>query len=159
MRTLTRLAFVLSLSALLQLSGCGGIGVDTPASNGAADVHAPLSNGAGPTNVAKLSWTPPTENTDGTPLLDLSGHKIYIRPAEGSYTELIDLSNPALTTYVVDNLAPGTYFFVITAYNSAGRDSEASSVVSKTINVPSNTPVSVPFVAAVIRKLCETHRC
>jgi hypothetical protein len=146
MRTLTRLAFVLSLSALLQLSGCGGIGVDTPASNGAADVHAPLSNGAGPTNVAKLSWTRPTRNTDGTPLLDLSGYKIYSAPAEGPYTELIDLPNPALTTYVVDTFAPGTYFFYIAAYNSAGVSSDGSNEVSKTITAARNTPVSGPFI-------------
>ncbi len=133
MRTLTRLAFVLSLSALLQLSGCGGVGVDTPASNGAADVDAPVSNGAGPTNVVELSWTPPTKHTDGTPLLDLGGYKIYIRSGEGSYTELIDLPNPELTTYVVDNLAPGTYFFYIAAYDSVGLPSDASNAVSKTI--------------------------
>ena len=133
MRTLTRLAFVLSLSALLQLSGCGGVGVNAPASNGAAGVDAPVSNGAGPTNVAKLSWTRPTRNTDGTPLLDLSGYKIYIGPAGGSYTELIDLPNPELTTYVAENLAPGTYYFYIAAYDSAGVPSDGSIAVSKTI--------------------------
>ena len=150
----------MSLAFCGLLAACGGgTGVDAPVSNGAADVDAPVSNGAGPTGVAELSWTPPTENTDGTPLLDLSGYKIYFRPAEGSYTELIDLSSPELTMYVADNLAPGTYFFVITAYDSARVESDFSNVVSKTINVTSSTAVSVPFVAAVFRKLCETHRC
>jgi hypothetical protein len=134
------------------LAACGG--------GGAAGVDAPVSNGADPPSVVKLSWTPPTENTDGTPLLDLSGYKIYIRRGEeGSYTELIDLSNPELTMYVTDDLAPGTYFFAITAYDSARVESDSSNVVSKTIYGTSNTAVSGLFIAAVFRKLCETHRC
>ncbi len=138
----------MSLAFCGLLAACsGGAGVDAPAINGAARVDAPVSNGAGPTNVAVLSWTPPTKNRDGTPLLDLSGYKIYIRPAEGSYTELIDLSNLALTTYVVDNLAPGTYFFYIAAYDSAGVPSDGSNAVSKTITATRNTPVSGPFIA------------
>ena len=48
---------------------------------------------------------------------------------------------------------------VITAYDSARVESDFSNVVSKTINVTSNTAVNGPFVAAVFRKLCETHRC
>ena len=140
----------MSLAFCGLLAACGG---------GAAGVDAPVSNGADPPSVVKLSWRPPTENTDGTPLLDLSGYKIYIRTSEGSYTELIDLSSPELTMYVADNLAPGTYFFVITAYDSARVESDFSNVVSKTINVTSNTAVSVPYIAAVFRKLCETHRC
>ncbi len=148
MRTLTRLAFVLSLSAVLQLSGCGGVGVNAPASNGAAGVDAPVSNGAGPTNVAKLSWTRPTSNADGTPLSDLSGYKIYIRlPGAGNYTELIDLPNPAQTTYVAKNLAPGTHFFYIAAYDSTGVPSDGSNLVSKTIKATSNTAASGPFIA------------
>ena len=126
----------------MSLAFCGLLA----ACSGGADVDAPVSNGAGPTNVAELSWTPPTVNTDGTPLLDLSGYKIYIRTGEGGYTELIDLSNPELTMYVADNLAPGTYFFKITAYDSAGVESDGSNAVSKTIIVTSNTAVSGPFI-------------
>jgi hypothetical protein len=95
----------------------------------------------------ELSWTPPTKHTDGTPLLDLGGYKIYFRPAEGTYTELIDLPNPALTTYVAENLAPGTYYFYIAAYDSAGVPSDGSNAVSKTITATRNTPVSGLFIA------------
>ena len=34
---------------------------------------------------------------------------------------------------VIGNLPPGTYYFVATAYDSSGRESEFSGVVSKTI--------------------------
>jgi hypothetical protein len=86
------------------------------------------------TNVATLSWIPPTENVDGSPLLDLSGYKIYFGTTQGNYTELVNLANPGLTMYVADTLGLGTYYFVITAYDSAGDESDYSNVASKTIN-------------------------
>ena len=86
------------------------------------------------TNVATLSWIPPTENVDGSPLLDLSGYKIYFGTTQGNYTELVNLANPGLTMYVADTLGSGTYYFVITAYDSTGNESVYSNVASKTMN-------------------------
>mgnify|MGYP002277931815 CR=1 FL=1 len=71
-----------------------------------------------------LSWTPPTENEDGTALTDLAGYKIYYGTASGEYTEQIRVENPSVSTYVVDNLSPTTYFFVATAYNQNGLESD-----------------------------------
>jgi hypothetical protein len=45
----------------------------------------------------------------------------------------VTLNNPGLTTYVVDNLAPGTYEFVATAFNAAGVESRFSNAASKTV--------------------------
>lgn len=80
-----------------------------------------------------LSWTPPTENTDGTPLTDLAGYRIYWGDGSGSYPNSVTLENPGLTTYVVENLAPGTYEFVATSYNSAGVESDYSAPATKTV--------------------------
>jgi hypothetical protein len=82
---------------------------------------------------ATLSWTPPTQNTDGSPLTNLSGYKVYWGTALGTYPSSVTLSNPGLTSYVVDNLVPGTYYFVATALNSVGVESTFSSPASKTI--------------------------
>jgi hypothetical protein len=82
---------------------------------------------------ATLSWTPPTRNTDGTALTDLRGYKVYWGPAAGSYTNSVTLSNAGLTSYVVSNLVPGTYYFVVTAVNSKGAESVFSNAASKTI--------------------------
>jgi trimeric autotransporter adhesin len=82
---------------------------------------------------ATLSWTPPTTNTDGSPLNDLAGYKVYWGTSQGNYPNSTTLANPGLTSYVVTNLASGTYFFVATAYNSAGVESSFSGVASKTI--------------------------
>ena len=87
------------------------------------------------TSVATLSWTAPTERTDGSPLPpNLGGYKIYFGPSEGNYTELDDLDNPGLNLYVTRPLSPGIYYFVITAYDSAGLESDFSNVASATTN-------------------------
>ena len=77
-----------------------------------------------------LSWTPPEQNDDGTPLMDLAGFVIYYGPAgEGDYQNSITIDNPGITTYVLDNLPTGTYSVVATAYNSKGLESGYSNEV------------------------------
>jgi len=83
---------------------------------------------------ATLSWTPPTQNTDGTPLMDLAGYKIYYGTSPGNYPNQITINNPGVTTYVVDNLAPNTWYFVSTSLNSSGMESDFSNVATRTIN-------------------------
>jgi len=80
-----------------------------------------------------LTWTAPEENADGTPLLDLSGYKIRYGTASGSYAQVVTLNNAGLNRFVVDNLSSGTYYFAITAYNSAGTESQLSGEVSTTL--------------------------
>lgn len=82
---------------------------------------------------ATLSWQPPTQNEDGTALTDLAGYTIYWGTTPGSYTESVTINNPGLTTYVVENLAPGTYEFVATAFNAAGVESQFSNTATKTV--------------------------
>jgi hypothetical protein len=83
---------------------------------------------------AELGWIPPTENSDGSPLTDLSGYVVYWGTTKGNHSSSVTLENPGLTTYVVENLAPGqTYYFVVTAYNEAGLESDDSNEASKTI--------------------------
>ena len=85
------------------------------------------------TGSATLSWTPPTTNVDGSPLTNLTGYRIYWGPAAGTYPNSVTLTNPGLTSYVVTNLVPGTYFFAATAVNSLGAESGLSNAGTKTI--------------------------
>lgn len=82
---------------------------------------------------ATLSWTAPTQNTDGSPLDDLTAYKIYYGVNQGTYPNQIRIDNPGVTTYVVENLSPNTYFFVTTAVNSIGVESAFSNMASKTV--------------------------
>ncbi len=81
---------------------------------------------------ATLSWTPPTTNTDGTALTDLAGFKVYYGTASGSYTQVVNVGY--VTTYTVNNLTSGTYYFAVTAYDTSGYESGYSNQVSKTIS-------------------------
>jgi hypothetical protein len=82
---------------------------------------------------ASLSWSPPTENTDGTPVTDLAGYHIYYGTSASQMTSTITVASATETSYVVGGLAPGTYYFAVVAYNAAGVDSPQSNVGSKTI--------------------------
>lgn len=90
-----------------------------------------------PTPVSKavtINWMPPTENMDGTALTDLAGYDILYGPASGYYTHKISVPNPGIATYVVDDLAPGTYYFSVAAVNSAGTESPVSTEVRATVD-------------------------
>jgi len=81
-----------------------------------------------------LSWTPPTENEDGTPLIDLDGYRIYWGATQGNYPNSVTIDNEGLSSYVVDNLVPGTYVFVATSFNVAGVESVYSNPATKVLN-------------------------
>lgn len=83
---------------------------------------------------ATLSWTPPTENTDNSALTDLAGYRIYYGSSSGVYPNSIDISNPAISSYIIGNLSSNTYYFVITAYTANGVSSGYSNEVSKVVN-------------------------
>jgi hypothetical protein len=82
---------------------------------------------------ARLTWTPPTTNTNGTPLTNLAGYRVRWGTAAGNYPNVVTLNNAGLTAYVVENLGPGTYYFVVTAVSSTGTESQFSNMASKTI--------------------------
>jgi hypothetical protein len=82
---------------------------------------------------ATLSWTAPTSNTDGSTLANLSGYRILYGTSASSLTNTIVINNASVTTYVVENLAPATWYFAITAVNSQGAESSNSNVANKQI--------------------------
>jgi len=91
------------------------------------------SGGSTTTGAATVNWHPPTQNTNGSAITNLAGYTIEYGTNKSSLTSSVKLANPGLTSYVVENLAAGTYYFGVTAYNSAGGTSAVSSIVSKTI--------------------------
>ena len=86
------------------------------------------------TRSTTLSWIPPTQNEDGSQLMDLAGYKIYYGTSAGNYANEITINNPGITTYIVDNLSPNTWYFVSTSFNASGVESRFSNAVSRTIN-------------------------
>ena len=82
---------------------------------------------------AVLSWQAPTKNVDGSTLTNLSGYKIYYGTSSKSYTQTVSVSGASTTTWTL-SLAPGTYYFAMTAVDTTGAESAKTNEVSKTIN-------------------------
>lgn len=77
------------------------------------------------TGSASLSWT-----ADTAP--DLAGYKVYIGTQPGVYNPPITLGTG--TTFTAKNLASGkTYYFCVSAFDTAGNESACSSEVNKPI--------------------------
>lgn len=88
---------------------------------------------------ATLTWTAPTQNTDGTPLTDLAGFKVHYGATSGNYSVTMDYPDPNQTTAVIAPLTPGMWFFVATAYNALGIESDFSNEASKLLSDESET--------------------
>jgi Putative Ig domain len=84
-------------------------------------------------NGATLSWSAPTRNIDGTVLANLAGYRIHYGASRTMLTHTIEVPNPGITTYVLDELASGTYYFAVRAYSSNGMQSTASNIVTHVV--------------------------
>ena len=80
-----------------------------------------------------LNWIAPTQNADGSPLTDLAGYKIFYGTSSRDYSHEIHINNPSVTTYVVDNLVPDTYYFAAKSFNSSGVESVYSGEAVRTV--------------------------
>jgi hypothetical protein len=130
--------------SLALLAGCGG-GMDASSSGSVAATNpssgsstssstTPATGSTTPvTGSATLSWDPPTQNTDGTPLTDLAGYYIHYGTSANDLTQTIAVQGSNVSEYEITNLTQGTYYFAVTAYTSDGTESPASNVASKTI--------------------------
>jgi hypothetical protein len=122
-------------------------GTPTSADVGAyANIQISVSNGTTTTNLAvftiqvvamttssaMLSWTPPTQNSDGSALTDLAGYRVYWGTTQGSYTNNEPVGNN-VTTHMVSNLTPATWYFTVTALNAQGVESAFSNVAQKIV--------------------------
>jgi hypothetical protein len=102
-------------------------------SNGSGSASLPAFSITITTGSATLSWTAPTQNTDGTPLTDLAGYTIYYGTSPSELTQTVQLANPSATSYEVGNLSAGTYYFAVVAYTTVGTQSVQSSMGTKAI--------------------------
>jgi hypothetical protein len=136
----TRIPALLRLSAAVlavSLAGCPGVQIShnaDSATSGAAQTT-PATPAAVPANApsgsATLAWDAPTENVDGTPIEGLAGYRIHFGPSATELNQLIEVSGADSTTYVIDGLTSGTYYFAVSAYNSFGIEGALSNIASK----------------------------
>jgi len=108
------------------LAGCGQVSQ--------SDGRATASSVTPAYGTASLDWTPVTQNTDGSLATDLAGYQIHYGTSPATLSNTIVESDPSETSYVVTNLAPGTWYFAVAAYTSDGSTGVLSNVASKTVN-------------------------
>ncbi len=80
-----------------------------------------------------LSWSPPSQNEDGSALTNLVAYKFYYGTSSGDYSSQVRVNNPGISSYVLDNLSPATYYIVATAVNGDGVESRFSNESSKQV--------------------------
>jgi hypothetical protein len=85
------------------------------------------------TGNARLSWARPTHNADGTLLTNLAGYRISYGTTPDALTKTVQVADPSATSYTINGLSPGTYYFAVRAYGSDGRESGISSIVKKEV--------------------------
>lgn len=90
-------------------------------------------NQAGTTASVTLNWGAPTTNTDGSALSNLAGYRILYGRSASALDQSVSITNPSVNSYLVDNLATGTWFFAIVSINSTGAESAPSNVASASI--------------------------
>jgi hypothetical protein len=78
------------------------------------------------TRTATIAWQAPQAKTDGSALASLSGYRIHYGSASRAYSNVVAVSDPALTRYVIRDLAPGTYYVAMTAVAADGLESDYS---------------------------------
>ncbi len=120
------LALVLTASLL---SACGGSS-STSSTSGAASQSLSTSSGV------SLSWTAPSSRTDGTflPLTELAGYRIYMGTSSDNLNPVVDLSDDTVTSYTVNNLSAGSYYFAVSAYDTDGAESGYSEIIQVTLS-------------------------
>jgi len=145
--TAARMSLTACVMVAAMLSACGGgnsdAATDTAAAQGTGNTTpnnpAPTSPDPGtptpppPTGSISLSWSAPATNSDGTPITDLAGYRVYYGTASGFYTDNVTISDPATLSTTISNLPADTYYVIVRAFNSVNAESQASVEVSKTI--------------------------
>jgi len=111
------------------MAGCGGGRATTSSSDQSGNGSDQSENGTGS---ATLTWHPPTTYTDTTPITELAGHNIYINDGSG-FKKVASINTAGVTTYLVENLAAGSYTFVVTAFDTLGMESAFSAEANITI--------------------------
>jgi hypothetical protein len=95
-------------------------------------VVAPLSTGL--PGAVTVSWLPPTQYTDGSTVSNLAGYRVRYGKTPATLSTVVTVPNAGVVNSVIEGLAPGVWYFTVTAFTNEGAESDDSSVVSATIS-------------------------
>ncbi|MDT8282643.1 MAG: fibronectin type III domain-containing protein [Gammaproteobacteria bacterium] len=115
----SRLKYLLALVLIITQVACSGGATGDPGSTGAASIETQAIN------ILGLSWTAPSAREDGTPLQlsEIASFHIYYGTEAGDYQNQIDINDLSAKSVQVEGLPSGTYYVVLTAIDTDGRES------------------------------------
>jgi hypothetical protein len=111
------------------------VGMSRGVSGGRSMVHRPDgvlvkvgATAAAPqgSRTATLQWDKNTE-------ADLAGYRVYMGSSPGVFTHVYEVASKDANSFELNDLGLGTYFFSITAYDTANNESAFSTSVAKAI--------------------------
>ncbi len=84
-----------------------------------------------PQETIVLTWTAPVQRENGSLLSpsELVGYQIYYTVEETGESTMIEIDDTRVDHYAFKNLAPGTYYFSVTAVDAKGKVSKLSELV------------------------------
>jgi len=92
-----------------------------------------------------FTWDMPTTNTDGSPLTDLAGARIYCGTETGVYSLFADPGN--VTTYTTTAFPKEIpQYCVMTAYNTSGNESVWSVERNFTYRLRPGAPINLRVI-------------
>ena len=114
----SRLRYLLALTLVLPLVACSG-----------------GDGGLSSSSSAKLSWVAPSAREDNSVLVlsDIAGFRVYYGTNSGDYSDTVEINDHTATQAVLAGLSSGTYFVVVTAVDTDGRESIYSDEVVITV--------------------------
>jgi hypothetical protein len=85
------------------------------------------------TGMASLHWQEPGSKLDGTPLDDLAGYRILFGRNADDLDQSVLVMNPRATSYDVDSLDTGVWYFAVIAVNVNGLEGPPTTPAMKSI--------------------------
>lgn len=81
---------------------------------------------SGSSAVATVTWTAPAASAPA----EVVGYRVYYGTSAAGMTHFVSVSDPTSTSYVIDNLSAGTWFFAVASYGADDVQSPLSPMVS-----------------------------
>jgi len=129
----------LSSSEIDQKFTSGPVSSENTAPSGSINTTITSSSpatGAVATGSVTLRWKAPVSRSNGEALAmsEIAGYTIYYSNTAGSYPDSTAVNDAYKMSAMITGLSPGTYYFVVTARDTAGRESSYSSVTTRLVN-------------------------
>jgi len=88
-----------------------------------------------PASNITISWTAPVAREDNSALSlsAIAGYKIYYSTTQGQYSNSATINDGSATSYIFNNFASATYYFVVTTIDTDGRESAYSAEITISI--------------------------